>query len=128
MTAALDVEPRWLSLVRDIIRDHAPCPCRVHVFGSRVQGRARRFSDLDLAFDAGRPLTLHEQVVLFDAFDESDLPWRVDVVDLATCSPEFRSVVEAQAVPLLDLGAGCGEGLALDSSGTRRPPSRPPSD
>ena len=70
-------------------------------FGSRVTGRARRFSDLDVALDAGRCLTLREEAALADAFDESDLPWRVDVVDLAACSPTFRSIVEAQAVPLL---------------------------
>lgn len=103
VAAVLDVEPRWLALVLGILAEHAPRPCRVFAFGSRVQGRARRFSDLDLAFDAGRPLTLRDEALLSDAFDESDLPWRVDLVDLATCSPTFRGVVEAQAVPLLEV-------------------------
>lgn len=100
MTAELDVEARWLSLVLGILGEHAPRPCRVFAFGSRVKRRARRFSDLDLALDAGRRLTLREDAVLADAFDESDLPWRVDVVDLAACSPEFRREVEGHAVPI----------------------------
>ena len=100
--ATLDVEPRWLSLVEDLLGLHAPRLCRVWAFGSRVRGKARRFSDLDLAFDAGRPLTLRDTAILADAFDESDLPWRVDIVDLVTCSPTFRRVVESQAVLVFD--------------------------
>ena len=104
MTGIVDIEPRWRSLVFDILRLHAPRPCRVWAFGSRVRGRARRFSDLDLAFDAGRPLTLTDTAVLDEAFDESDLPWRVDVVDLTTCSDRFRREVESHAVLLSAVG------------------------
>ena len=102
MTAELDLELRWRTLVEDILRQHAPRPCRVWAFGSRVRGEARRFSDLDLAFDAGRPLTLRDTAVLADAFDESDLPWRVDLVDLVTCSETFRREVENYAVPVFE--------------------------
>ena len=102
MTVALDVELRWKSLVDDILRQYAPRPCRVWAFGSRVRGKARRFSDLDLAFDAGRPLTLRDTAVLADAFDESDLPWSVDIVDLVTCSATFRREVESHAVPVFE--------------------------
>ena len=98
MTEILDVDPRWKALVDDILRLHAPRPCRVWAFGSRVRGRARRFSDLDLAFDAGRALTLRDTALLADAFEESDLPWRVDIVDLVTCSLTFRREVQSQAV------------------------------
>lgn len=103
MTEILEVEPRWRSLVEDILRRHAPSPCRVFAFGSRVRGRARRFSNLDLALDAGRPLTVADTAVLADAFDESDLPWRVDLVDFATCSDRFRDEIESHAVPFLTL-------------------------
>ena len=102
MTDGLDVEPRWRSLVERILLRHAPRPCRVFAFGSRVGGRARRFSDLDLALDAGRPLALSETASLAEDFDESDLPWRVD---LTTCSDRFRREIDGQAVPVLALDA-----------------------
>ena len=104
MTEILDVDPRWKALVDDILRLHAPRPCRVWAFGSRVRGRARRFSDLDLAVDAGRPLTFGDTAPLADAFDDSDLPWRVDIVDLVTCSPIFRREVESHAVLIFEAG------------------------
>ena len=105
MTDGLDVEPRWRSLVEQILLRHAPRPCRVFAFGSRVGGRARRFSDLDLALDAGCPLALSETASLAEAFDESALPWRVDLVDLTTCSDRFRREIDGHAVPVLALDA-----------------------
>ena len=43
----LDVEPRHLDTVRTILRRHVP-EYEVRAFGSRVHGRPRKFSDLDL--------------------------------------------------------------------------------
>ena len=85
------------------MRTHAPRPCRVWAFGSRVRDAAKPFSDLDLAIDVGRALTLAETGDLAWAFEESDLPWRVDVLDLAACSEPFRREVESHALPLLEL-------------------------
>ncbi len=101
----LDVEPRWKSLVDEILRLHGPRPCRVWAFGSRVRGTARRFSDLELAVDAGRPLTFGDTAPLASAFEESDLPWRVDIVDVVTCSADFRREVESGAVLVFEAGA-----------------------
>jgi predicted nucleotidyltransferase len=39
----------------------------------------RRYSDLDLAIDAGRGLTLDEIAGLAEAFSDSDLPYKVDL-------------------------------------------------
>jgi predicted nucleotidyltransferase len=44
--------------VLTILAANLPRDATVWVFGSRATGRARRYSDLDLAIDAGRPLTL----------------------------------------------------------------------
>lgn len=109
MTAEIDLQPKHSAIVTGILRLHAPRPCRVWAFGSRVRGRARRFSDLDLAIDAGRPLTFADTAPLADAFDESDLPWRVDVVDLVTCSEAFREV-ESHAVLVFEAEGGSPTG------------------
>src|SRR6202030_4701081 len=47
-------------LVLNILRANLPKSTKVWVFGSRATGRARRYSDLDLAIDAGRPVRLDE--------------------------------------------------------------------
>ena len=48
---------------------------------------------------------LSETASLAEAFDESDLPWRVDLVDLTTCSDRFRREIDGHAVPVLALDA-----------------------
>jgi predicted nucleotidyltransferase len=72
------------------------------VFGSRAHGRPRPYSDLDLAIDAGRHLSLTETAALAEAFSESDLPWKVDLLDLQLVGPAFRHVVEQVSIPLPD--------------------------
>ena len=64
--------------------------------------RARRYSDLDLAIDAGRRLTLDETARLAEAFSDSDLPYRVDVVDWRSIDGGFRKLIEQQRVPLAE--------------------------
>ena len=72
----------------------------IWAFGSRVKGNAKPFSDLDLAIisDTSLPLTLLAEVA--EAFSESDLPWKVDLVDWATTSQRFRQVIAEQKLIL----------------------------
>lgn len=77
--------------VRAILASHVP-GVRTVAFGSRVTGRARRWSDLDLMLLAGEPLPFRTIDDLREAFMESDLAIRVDVVDGARADEEFRSV------------------------------------
>ncbi len=70
------------------------------MFGSRATGTARRDSDLDLALVVDRPL---DWVLLADitmALSESDLPFKVDVLDLMAVEPSFRQLIDADRVAL----------------------------
>lgn len=102
MTAgAIDMTPEHRRLVIGILRAHLPVGAEVWVFGSRATGRARRYSDLDLVVDAGRPLSLDETGALAEAFGVSDLPYRVDVVDWCTIGDDFSRAIAAHRLPLL---------------------------
>ena len=90
-----------LDIVRRILRDRLPPGARVWVFGSRATGQARRYSDIDLAIDAGRRLTFGELADLTDAFRESDLPCKVDVVDWQGISEAFRARIAPDRIPIL---------------------------
>ena len=97
----IDIRPQDLDILRHVLKARLPHRVRVYVFGSRATGRARRASDLDLAIDAGRPLTLEERAGLAEAFSDSDLPYKVDVADMHGVDAAFRAVVERERVPLL---------------------------
>lgn len=68
----------------------------VWAFGSRVNGNAKPYSDLDLAIISQQPIPLPLLAEVAEAFSESDLPWKVDLVDWATTSERFRQVIAAQ--------------------------------
>jgi predicted nucleotidyltransferase len=89
----LDLTPEQLDEVRRILLLHVPGRT-VRAFGSRVQGNAKPFSDLDLAVMGETPLDFRQLAELKDAFTESNLPFRVDVVDWAATKEPFRRIIE----------------------------------
>ena len=99
---SLDLPVEQHRLVWQILRANLPAAVKMWVFGSRATSRARRYSDLDLAIDAGRPLTLDEAASLADAFSESDLSYRVDVVDWRAIDVRFRQIIARERVKLAE--------------------------
>lgn len=93
-----------LQEVLQILQWHLP-ELEVRVFGSRAKGTAKPYSDLDLALMTQAPLTLAQQALLNEAFDESSLPFKVDLVDWAATSPAFQALILAGSV-LIKAGQG----------------------
>ena len=89
----IDLRPDHLELVKGILARQVP-GYEVRVFGSRVTGKAKPHSDLDLVVMTASPLPPLRLADLKDAFSDSDLPFRVDVLDWQTLSVEFRAFIE----------------------------------
>ena len=97
MKPPIDLSPEdWHELVK-ILQNHAP-HLEVWAFGSRAKRTAKPYSDLDLALITSTALSLEERAVLAEAFDESALPVRVDLVDWATTSENFRKIIAQDKV------------------------------
>ena len=93
----LDIRPDHLKTVQEILERIIP-DREVWVFGSRVNGTAKGTSDLDLVVIAENPLDFKTLGALRDAFSESDIPYKVDVVDWATISETFREIIRKDKV------------------------------
>jgi len=93
----IDVGPEELRLIENLLRTHVPA-AEVRAFGSRIKGTAAVHSDLDLAILAPSPLPLSTLGDLTEAFQESNLPFSVDLVDWQTITPSFRQFIEQQFV------------------------------
>lgn len=100
MTTRLDVADRHRQIVLKILREIIP-QRTVLAFGSRIKGAAKKYSDLDLAIMGDGPLSLDTSARLRTAFSESDLPWKVDFVDFASISHEFRDIILSDHVVLV---------------------------
>ena len=98
-TPCIDMRPEHLAIVRDIL-----CRCvpdrEVWAFGSRARGTAKPYSDLDLAIIGDAPLSLDVSAILAEALCESDLPYKVDIVDWATTGDSFRDIIRRDKVVL----------------------------
>ena len=101
-TSPVDIRPDDLAIVQEILRAHLPVGFKVWVFGSRANWTTKDSSDLDLAVEGAAKLDHKAMVGLEVAFEESDLPYTVDVVDLKAVSSGFRQIVEDQRLPLHD--------------------------
>ncbi|HZK99066.1 MAG TPA: nucleotidyltransferase domain-containing protein [Caulobacteraceae bacterium] len=89
-TPTIDLKSDHRRIVGEILEAFAP-DCAVWACGSRARGGARRYSDLDLVLIASAPLPLGRLGDLREAFSESDLPFRVDLVEWSAASPSFRA-------------------------------------
>jgi predicted nucleotidyltransferase len=89
----IDISENELKIVLDIIANLAP-DCEVRVFGSRVKGNAKKYSDIDLAIVGTKKLGLKRLDELKEAFDESDLPYRVDVLDYHAVNENFKKNID----------------------------------
>ena len=96
---SLDLKPEHLAVVLHILAKQAPA-CQAWAFGSRVQGTAHQFSDLDICLRAAQPMGYEEKANLKLAFSESNLPFVVDIVDLNRCSATFSQSIEGALISL----------------------------
>ena len=84
------------SAEREIIRAILAqfCPnAEVWVFGSRATGKAQRYSDIDLLIKMAEKIPFNQMFLLKDAFAESNLVFKVDVIDWHRTTPEFRATI-----------------------------------
>jgi len=96
----IDLTTQQITIVTSIIHRYLP-DCAISVFGTRATGKAKPYSDLDILLktnDAITPLTMFN---IKEDLSESDLPFRVDILDWLSISEEFKSAIQTQTKPLL---------------------------
>lgn len=84
----LDIEQKHLNILISILEKH---DYQFFVFGSRANGRAKKFSDLDLVFFD--PIPNNVLINIEDELEESDLPYKVDIVDYNKCDEDFKKII-----------------------------------
>ncbi len=94
------MNPEEYALVRSILAKYLdPNLNQVFLYGSRAAGSNRRYSDVDLGV-LGAKLPTMLRADLEDAFEESTLPYVVELVEFAEVSPEFRAVALSATTPV----------------------------
>jgi uncharacterized protein len=97
----IQLSEEHLKKIKTILRHYFPTS-QIWLFGSRVTGTAKKYSDLDILIK----IVEHERataslIKLKHAFDDSDLPFQIDIVDWDKTSAEFREMVLKEAIILI---------------------------
>jgi type I restriction enzyme S subunit len=93
----LDIEPHEMEYTLSILARFIP-DREVRAFGSRVNDKATRFSDLDLII-MGEDRLLYDTIAdIRDAFEESDLPFKVDILEWSAINDNFRQIIDQRYI------------------------------
>ncbi len=69
------------------------------LFGSRATGEAQKYSDFDIGIE-GKPLEAMTWFNITEEFENSNLPYIVEVVDFNKVSEEFRQEAKKKIIPI----------------------------
>jgi type I restriction enzyme S subunit len=97
---SIDLTVNQRKTVVDLLRRHLP-NTTAWAYGSRVKFTSKPKSDLDLVVFA-EPEQSIQVAALKEAFDESDLPFRVDLFVWDEVPEKFRMNIEAERVVLME--------------------------
>ena len=97
----LEIRSDHWFIVLDVLQRHVP-DRKVLAFGSRATWTSKEYSDLDLVVLGDKPLSLDRTSALKEGFVESDLPFKVDLVDWALIDESFREIILRDGVAVHD--------------------------
>ena len=91
------VEKKHKTLIIEHIRRYLP-QATIHAFGSRVDGNAQPYSDLDLAVNNGKPIALNILFELKEALAETSIPYLIDLIDYHRLDDHFKQIIDEKSV------------------------------
>ena len=94
----IDLDEKYVNFIKKAF-DERLNNYKLYLFGSRAKGRARKYSDIDLAVDSPE-LTDKIKADLEIYFTNSTIPYEIDIVDLNNISEKFKNIISDDLVKL----------------------------
>ena len=67
--------------------------CKIWVFGSRVNGKHQKFSDIDLLYESPKELELGFIYKITSELEDSNFPIKMDLVNIKDLAESYRDTV-----------------------------------
>lgn len=83
------------SIIKKIFQN---CPYQIIIFGSRAKGTNTRFSDLDICLKESEKIPFTTIANYQEACTNSDLPYKVDIIDFHNVSESFQKIIERNGI------------------------------
>ncbi len=97
MKLKFDITIEEYYIVNAILKKHIK-DTKVYVFGSRAKYTTRFNSDLDLALEAKEKIDKDLLIDLKEEFNDSDLKYSVDIVDLNHIDHSFKKIIDSEKI------------------------------
>lgn len=95
------LQKKYVDQIKKILWQHLDkTRDKAFIFGSWAIGDNRKFSDIDIGIESKKSLPAGMIGRLQAAFEVSDLPYRVDVVDFNIAGKQFVQVAKNKIIKL----------------------------
>ncbi len=71
---------------------------KIYLFGSRARGDNRPGSDIDLAINIGRELTLEELAQTKNVLEAVNIPFKIDIVDMHNIPGTLLNIIKKEGI------------------------------
>lgn len=101
-TNTIHISDIQLQIAKTILKKNISDNTLIWIFGSRVSSNYKPYSDLDIALQntSNKTISLKTLASIKADFIDSDLPWKVDVIDYNSISGIFKQNVDASKINL----------------------------
>ena len=91
----IDLDQEDYEILMRVLKKY---PYKFYAYGSRVKGKARKYSDLDIY--CNEKMEDVDMMNLKWDLEESDITIKVDALDPSVCSEEFRELIKEDLVEI----------------------------
>ncbi len=88
----INLDEKYISQIKNIISAYLD-EYNLYLFGSRANGNAKQYSDIDIAISSKKITSEIKNKIEFD-FENSTIPYKIDFVDLNNISVEFKNQIK----------------------------------
>lgn len=88
-----------LAIITEILRKYFPS-LEIWIFGSRSTSNHKPYSDIDIALIGNNKFEISNLPLALEAFSESDLPIKVDIVVYNEAPPGLKKAIDSQHIKL----------------------------
>lgn len=85
----INIDEKYLKMLKSVLSHYSSYG--FYLFGSRLTNRVKPFSDIDLLYFDN--ISNKEVFQLKDDLEESNLPYKVDLIDYNKCSDSFKKII-----------------------------------
>lgn len=88
----------YQDFLRIVVRPLQNRGAQVWVFGSRARGDYKQFSDVDVLYSSQNGISLGDLAFIREAIEESNFPYKVDLVALSDIAESYRTQILSERV------------------------------